>query len=174
MKKTIDRLFWPLYYLLVLALGVTLTSASLNTQQPAMTNLDRWEGTITNMDFKARGKTSRTDEWLTFQLVDVPFTFEFVTNIRTKFENVGDSLLQGGTVTIWTLPPLLDVDPADETAYLKIWQMEKDGETMLSFDESVGLSRSRSLYIAMMLGLLTLALLAGPMVVRGIKRATGS
>jgi hypothetical protein len=174
MKKTIDRLFWPLYYLLVLVLGVTLTSASLNTQQPAMTDLDRWEGTITNMDFKARGKTSRTDEWLTFQLVDVPFTFEFVTNIRTKFEDVGDSLLEGGTVTIWTLPPLVGVDPVDETAYLKIWQMEKDGETMLSFDDSVGLSRSRALYIAMMFGLLTLALLAGPMVVRGIKRATGS
>lgn len=173
MQKTIARLFWPLYYLLVLALGVILISASMNTQQPAMTDLDRWEGTITNMDYKSRGKTSRSDEWLTFQLVDVPFIFKFVTNSRTKFEDVGDSLLKGGTVTIWTLPPLQGVDPADATAFLNIWQMEKDGATMLSYAESVGLGRIRGFYIAMMFGLLTIALLAGPMAIRWVRRATG-
>ncbi|MBP8109803.1 MAG: hypothetical protein KBG20_21575 [Caldilineaceae bacterium] len=173
MQKTINRVFWPLYYLLAFALGATLIWAALNTQQPVLTDLEQWEGTITNMDYKARGKTSRSDEWLTFQLVDLPFTYKFVTNSRTKFEDVGDSLLQGGAVTVWTLPPLLTADPADQAAFLNIWQMEKDGKTMLSFDESVGLGRSRALYIAMMFGLLTLALLAGPAAVRGIKRATG-
>lgn len=173
MKKVIDRVFWPLYYILILIGGTSLIWGALNVQQPTFADMQRWEGTITNMDFKARGKTSRSDEWLTFQLVDAPFTFEFVTNIRAKFEDVGDSLLKGGQVTIWTLPPLRDVDPAQEIAYLSIWQMEKDGETLLNFSDSVGLGRSRALYIAMMFGLLTLALLAGPSVVRGIKRATG-
>jgi hypothetical protein len=125
------------------------------------------------MDYKARGRTSRSDEWLTFQLVDSPFTYKFVTNSRTKFEDVGDSLLQGGQVTVWTLPPLLDVDPAQEIAFLDIWQMEKDGATMLSYDESVGLARTRSVYIAMMLGILTVALLVAPSAVNAIRRAVG-
>ncbi len=125
------------------------------------------------MDYKARGKTSRSDEWLTFQFVDAPFTYKFVTNSRTKFEDVGDALLQGGEVTVWTLPPLLNVEPSEEIAFLDIWQMEKDGATMLSYDESVGLGRTRSIYLAMMFGLLTVALLAGPSVVRGIRRAIG-
>ena len=61
MQKAINRLFWPLYYLLVLALGASLIGAALNTQQPTLSDLDRWEGTVTNMDYKARGKTSRSE-----------------------------------------------------------------------------------------------------------------
>ena len=173
MKKTIDRIFWPLYSLLVLVGGVTLIWSAYNIQQPALSDLDRWEGTIANMDYKARGKTSRSDEWLTFQLVDAPYTFKFVTNSRTKFEDVGDSLLQGGQVIVWTLPPLTNVDPATGRAFLDIWQMEKEGSTMLSYSESLGLGRIRALYLSMMFGLLTVALLAGPWVVRGIRRAVG-